>query len=185
MAWRPLVRAIHRDAGYLAIGLTLVYAISGLAINHVGDWDPDFVQYRRVHELGPSPAETPQAAAGAIAARLGARVQPEKVYLAAPDQLEFLLGKTSIHANPQTGHVVEEGQKARPLLRVVNWLHRNRGKPAWKLFADLYAIGLLLLAATGLFMLPLRHGLWGRGGVMVLLGLAIPMLYLLFAGGPE
>ncbi len=51
---RPLLRSLHRDAGYLAVGLTLVYALSGLAVNHIKDWDPNFQQYERTHAL---PAE--------------------------------------------------------------------------------------------------------------------------------
>ena len=31
--WRGWLRAIHRDLGYLAIGLTVIYAVSGLAIS--------------------------------------------------------------------------------------------------------------------------------------------------------
>jgi hypothetical protein len=33
--WRPTLRALHRDFGYLAVGLTFVYALSGLAVNHI------------------------------------------------------------------------------------------------------------------------------------------------------
>ena len=43
--WRPWLRAIHRDVGYLAVGLTFVYALSGLAVNHIADWDPNFTNY--------------------------------------------------------------------------------------------------------------------------------------------
>ena len=43
---------MHRDLGYLAVGLTVVYALSGLAVNHIADWDPNFVDYERTHELG-------------------------------------------------------------------------------------------------------------------------------------
>ncbi len=35
--WRPTLRALHRDIGYLAVGLTFVYAASGLAVNHIED----------------------------------------------------------------------------------------------------------------------------------------------------
>ena len=34
---RPWLRAVHRDAGYFGVGLTLVYALSGLAVNHIAD----------------------------------------------------------------------------------------------------------------------------------------------------
>ena len=49
------LRAIHRDVGYLAVGLTLVYAISGLAINHIKDWDPNYTTYERERTIAPIP----------------------------------------------------------------------------------------------------------------------------------
>ena len=67
---RGLVRAFHRDAGNLAVGLTLVYAASGLAVNHIADWDPNFQNYEATHELGPLPGDD-QAIAAAVTARLG------------------------------------------------------------------------------------------------------------------
>jgi hypothetical protein len=33
---------IHRDLGYVCVGLTLVYAVSGVAVNHVRDWNPNY-----------------------------------------------------------------------------------------------------------------------------------------------
>ncbi len=35
-------RVIHRDLGYIAVGLTLIYAISGFVVNHVHDWNPNY-----------------------------------------------------------------------------------------------------------------------------------------------
>ena len=36
--WRAWLRAVHRDFGYLAIGFTVIYAVSGIAQNHIEDW---------------------------------------------------------------------------------------------------------------------------------------------------
>src|SRR4051812_48926283 len=55
LAWRPWLRAIHRDVGYVAVGLTFIYALSGLAVNHITDWsdgDPSFKTYSRTLEVG-------------------------------------------------------------------------------------------------------------------------------------
>jgi len=41
--WRKWFRVIHRDFGYLFFGVTLVYAISGIAINHLDDWNPNYI----------------------------------------------------------------------------------------------------------------------------------------------
>ena len=40
--WRAWLRAVHRDIGYLAVGFTVIYALSGIAMNHIDDWDPNF-----------------------------------------------------------------------------------------------------------------------------------------------
>jgi hypothetical protein len=80
--------------------------------------------------------------------------------------------------------VLVQGQSPRFVLRAANWLHLNRGKAAWTLIADAYAVGLLLLASSGLFMIPGRKGLVGRGGVLALFGAAIPVLYVHWSGGP-
>ena len=84
--------------------------------------------------------------------------------------------------NTVTGHVLDEGQKPRFILRVANWLHLNRGKKAWTYFADAYAAGLLVLALSGMFMIAGRKGILGRGAVLVALGIAVPVLYVTLAG---
>src|SRR6478752_10827906 len=160
IAWRPWLRAFHRDIGYLAVGLTLVYAVSGLAVNHIAEWDPNFRNYERSYEFGPLAGDD-DAIAKEVVAKLGIREEPRDVYRGAEDQLDVTFDRRTLHVNPPTGHVVDEGQKPRFLLRVANWLHLNRGKKAWTYFADGYAAGLLFLALSGIFMLPGRKGIVG------------------------
>ena len=42
MKIRRLIRLLHRDIGYIAFGLTIIYSISGIAVNHVSDWNPNY-----------------------------------------------------------------------------------------------------------------------------------------------
>lgn len=184
LAWRPLVRSLHRDLGYLAVGLTFVYALSGLAVNHIPDWDPSFESFRAVHQVGGPLAGDDKAVAASVLQKLHIDRPVREVYRASADQLEVRVDGSALHVNPVTGRVVEEGQRPRFFLRVANWLHLNRGKTAWRLFADAYAVGLLCLAVSGLFMLPGRNGIAGRGAILVALGVAIPVLYLVLSGGP-
>ena len=69
-------------------------------------------------------------------------------------------------------------------LRAANFLHLNRGKKAWTLIADSYAIFLLFLAISGLFMIPGKKGLLGRGAVIATIGAAIPTLYVVLSHTP-
>ncbi|MDB4943887.1 MAG: hypothetical protein JWP97_3421 [Labilithrix sp.] len=182
--WRPWVRAIHRDIGYVAVGLTFVYALSGIAVNHLTDWsdgDASFKTYSETHEYGPLPGAD-QAVADDLRQRLAIKEAPREVYRQSPDELDVIFDKRSLHVNTATGHVVDEGQKPRFILRFANWLHLNRGKKAWTYVADGYAAGLMFLALSGMFMIAGKKGFLGRGAVLVGLGIAIPVAYVVLAG---
>jgi uncharacterized protein len=183
-SWRGLLRAVHRDAGNLAVGLTIVYAASGLAVNHIADWDPNFKSHKITHELGGPLEGDDQDVATKVMARLSIPGKPSDVYRATPDELEITLDKRTLHVDTKSGRVVDDGEEPRFFLRLANWLHLNRGKKAWTYVADGYAGVLLLLAFSGMFMLPGRKGLIGRGGIFVLVGAAVPILYVTLSGGP-
>jgi hypothetical protein len=184
-SWRAVNRAIHRDAGHLAVGLTFVYALSGIAVNHIADWEPNFESYQREIELGGPVSGSNEEAAATAMERLGVKGPARDLYRAAPDELEVTLDKRTLHVNTKTGHVLDEGQQPRFFLRVANWLHLNRGKKSWTIVADIYAAGLLLLALSGILINPGRKGLFGRGGLLILVGASVPMAYVQLSGGPE
>ena len=184
-SWRGLSRSLHRDLGHLAVGLTFVYALSGIAVNHITDWEPSFVSYTETRELGGPVAGTDPEAATSVREKLGVKETPRDVYRAAADDLQLVFDKRTLHVNTLTGRVVDEGQRPRFFLRVANWLHLNRGKRAWTYVADAYAAGLLLLALTGIVLNTGRRGIWGRGGVLILVGAALPVAYVVWSGGPE
>jgi hypothetical protein len=131
----------------------------------------------------PIPADD-QAAASYVLKELGVDAVPQDVYRASDDELEVVMEHRTFHVNTETAKVHEEGQKPRFVLRAVNWLHLNRGKKAWTYFADGYAILLLFLATSGLFMLGGRKGLIGRGAIIAGVGILLPVLYVTLSGGP-
>ncbi|CAN5330482.1 PepSY-associated TM helix domain-containing protein [soil metagenome] len=177
-AVRRWLRAIHRDLGYLAVGLTIVYALSGLAVNHIADWDPNFRNSEHTSELGAfAPGKTDDEIADDVATKLAIEGRPKEVYRLSDDALEVLYEHRTLHVNTVTGRVVDEQQQPRFLIRAANFLHLNRGKKAWTYFADGYAVGLLFLAISGLFMIPGEKGIVGRGAVFLAVGVAIPVLY--------
>jgi uncharacterized protein len=179
---RPLLRALHRDAGYLAVGLTCVYALSGIAVNHLKDWDPNFHNFERMHHLSAPLRGDEIAIAERVLSELAIHETPRDVYKSEDDAIDITFDKRSLHVTPSTGDVLEQGQNPRFFLRAANYLHLNRGKKAWTYAADAYAIVLLGLALSGMFMLPGRRGLFGRGIVLVLIGAAVPIAYVTLAG---
>jgi len=178
--FRRLIRGLHRDIGYVAVGLTAIYAMSGIAVNHVADWDPSFSGYEKVHELGPLPAGD-QEAARAVLAKLNVKDIPREVFRAAPTRLDVVLDGRTLHVDPTTGRVIEQGQSPRFFLRFANWLHLNRGKKAWGYVADLYALALLFLAGSGMVMIAGKNGFLFRGAVLVAIGVAIPVCFVVLS----
>jgi hypothetical protein len=184
VAFRKYNRAIHRDLGHVAVGLTVVYALSGLAVNHINDWEPNYKTFEEVHELGGPVSGSDEEIAKSVMARLKVDETPRDTFHEG-DEIQVVFDKHTLHINPKTGHVLDEGQRSRFFLRLANWLHLNRGKRAWTYVADAYAIGLLALALGGVLMYPGRMGIFGRGGIFLLIGIAIPVLYVTLSGGPE
>lgn len=168
------------------VGLTFVYALSGLAVNHIGQWNPNFHEIDKHHQLS-NPAALPKddgALSKFVLRELSVREEPSEVYRASDTQLDIVLERRTLHVDTTKGTVFEEGEEPRFFLRLANWLHLNRGKKAWTYFADGYAVLLLFLATSGLFMIPGRKGLVGRGAIITVAGVLVPVLYVVLSGGP-
>jgi hypothetical protein len=186
---RPWLRALHRDVGYLAVGFTVIYAVSGLSVNHIADLgDPSFKDVNRTHQLArrpPGASTSSEAVTSSVLAQLGITQKPSDVYRASDTELDITLTEEHrLHVDLARGTIQEEAREPRFFLRLANWLHLNRGKKAWTYLADGYAVFLLFLAASGLFMIPGKKGLLGRGGVFVAAGVLVPVLYVVLSGGP-
>ncbi|HVV87287.1 MAG TPA: hypothetical protein VHE35_29805 [Kofleriaceae bacterium] len=184
--WRGWLRAIHRDLGYLAVGLTIIYAISGLAINHIGrpGWDPNFHSYERERQIAPISLDTPDDVALAQA-EAALHVGTPRSWYRAGDELRLEYDYKQFVVIGDNGKVIEQGRKPRFFLRVANWLHYNRGKKAWTYVADGYAVLLLYLAISGLFMIKGKKGLRWRGAALAAAGISVPIAYVAWSGGPE
>jgi len=66
-----------------------------------------------------------------------------------------------------------------PILEQMTAMHYNPNK-FWTLFADIFAIGLIIVALTGLFIVKGKKGIKGIGGIEMAIGIIIPIvLYLL------
>ncbi len=202
MTWRRQLFSWHRDVGFLIAGLTVVYAVSGVAVNHREDWDYNYRTETRQLDIG-GPAALldvsgdEEADAGLTARRrqpelvekilvaVGRSDRPSKVFWRGRDRLSLLFGKGGrdvIDYSPSTGVAVHDVKSERFLLRAFNALHLNDHHGAWTWFADLFALLLLFLAVSGVIITKGRRGIRGRGGLLFALGVAIPIVALLLFG---
>ncbi|MGC4116655.1 MAG: PepSY-associated TM helix domain-containing protein [Myxococcales bacterium] len=200
MRWRARLVTLHRDLGYLAFGLTLVYAVSGIAVNHRHHWNYNQSAERSQTRVG-TPAELlaslPQARRdelaqdpGAIAKdeepalvaalgqKLGRSAPPKNAFWRGPDRFSVFFDtgdRDTVDYDPATGIARHLAMKDRLLFRDVNFLHLNERHGGWTWFADGYALILLFLALSGVIMVRGPKGLLGRGGILLALGVALPL----------
>jgi hypothetical protein len=181
--WRAWLRAVHRDIGYLAVGFTVIYALSGIAMNHIDDWDPNFHASERSRAIAPISDELSDAdAAQRIASAAGLTGKIDDLYRAGDEvRLSFADGSKATAIGDS---LTVQTRRDRMFFRVADWLHATRGKQAWKFIADAYAALLLYLAVSGIFMIKGRLGLRWRGATLIALGLAAPLGYIVLSGGP-
>ena len=181
MRWRKLVIATHRDVGYFFAGLTVLYAVSGIAVNHIDDWNPNYVLETTIVEIGELPEADSQELAAEVLRRMRIDEVPISVVRMSSNELRVFLEQRTLKVALPSGQVVDETAARRFGFFQMNFLHLNHGKGFWTWFADAYAVGLIVLACTGIFIITGKKGLGGRGRWLLLLGLAIPLVYLVLA----
>ncbi|MDR1518003.1 MAG: PepSY-associated TM helix domain-containing protein [Dysgonamonadaceae bacterium] len=180
-ALRKVSRFVHREFSFFFAGLVLIYAISGIVMNHRDTINPNYTVARKVYTLtDPLPVQHLLSKNDVLKllAPIGEDGNYTKHYFPQEGQMKvFLKGGSSFQVNLATRQVVYEKLTKRPLLGALTRLHYNPGK-WWTTVADIFAGGLILITLSGLLMLKGRKGLWGRGGIELVLGLLVPLLFL-------
>lgn len=177
MNWRRLNNVLHRDIGYLAVGLTLAYAISGLALNHKADWNPNYRVSKTTARIEPVRATDRAEIVREALSKLDVADEPRNAFRPDPETLRLFFKERTYSIDLPTGLVIIEDVKPRPVLFEMNQLHLNSPKKLWTLVADVYAVALIVLALTGMFVLKGKTGITGRGAWLVSAGVALPVVY--------
>jgi uncharacterized protein len=179
--WRRWFRTFHRDIGYVAVALILAYSISGLAVNHIEDWNPNYRFEERTVEVGPLAGTPAEMEAAVVAALRLDRRTVRGHFLETETQLRVFLDEgQEVKLDTRTGHGTLKRLSTRAVLFEVNALHLNNLKGLWTYVADLFAIALIVLAITGMTMMKGDRGFWGRGKYFVAAGLAIPVAAVIY-----
>lgn len=189
--WARLwIRILHRDIGYFLAPLVILYSISGIAVNHIDDWNPSYatevrkLAMGRLAPAGQDPFEvhgldglqallTSQLALDPAEVQGRRRSSPKHFMLFLPEGGEAKVDVT-------TGAGTLKRVTPRPLLFEANVLHLNHLKGAWTWAADIMGLLLLFLAVSGLVMLKGKKGFWGRGKWFFAAGCLVPAVFLAY-----
>ena len=176
-----LNRALHRDFGYFFAAMTIIYAISGIALNHRKDWNPNYIIERTEHQVNiPANFRTDEKkAVNEILKQINQENNSRKYYFPAAEELKiFMSSGGSVIVNLTTGKLLFENLIKRPVFHQINFLHYNPGQ-LWLWFSDFFCVVLILLAIGGLFMRKGKNGITRRGALLTAAGLIIPIILLL------
>lgn len=174
--FRKINRALHRDLGYFFTGVTILFGVSGLAVNHVDHWNPDFIVGHHEVEMKLPHTRTQISISHikAAVAQLDTKGRLRSYDFPSDQRIKIYFDDGAIVADLETGHGSYETVRRRPVLNQINFLHLH---PAgwWRIFSDVFAISLILMAISGLFVLTGRNSFSSRGKWLAGCGLLAPL----------
>jgi len=172
-------RVTHRDIGYLIAGLTIIYAISGIALNHKHDWNPNYIIENKVFdtEVNFTRETLDKETAQDILRKVPGDLEYKTWYFPAGDILTIFVEGGSVRINTKTGKGTIERISKRPLFYQINFLHYNPGR-WWKYFSDVFCVALIFVTITGLLLVKGKNGITRRGAILTAIGIVLPLLFL-------
>lgn len=176
---RRLNSDLHRDIGYFLSGLILVYCISGIALNHANDWNPDFVIHKRSITLDRvyTTNEVNNQQLASFASLVGEEKAKVHDFPTANHVKLYFDNATLLLDLPAKSGTYERVHR-RPLIYQANVLHRNSLK-GWKWASDVFSLLLIFLTVSGWCMLRGKYGLIGRGKWFIAAGM-LPPIFAIF-----
>lgn len=176
---RRLNIATHRDLGYFFSSLIIIYSVSGIALNHVNEWNPDFIIEKKIIQVNSGLKAEPITIEQIQKFGLLVGEEQYKVYdTPTPDRLKIYYDNASLLIDFSEGTGLYEKVSRRPVFYQSNLLHRNSIR-GWKWASDVLAVMLITISITGLFILRGKKGISGRGKWLIAAGTLPPLLALL------
>ncbi|HOD25947.1 MAG: PepSY-associated TM helix domain-containing protein [Bacteroidales bacterium] len=180
---RKWFRIIHRDLSFFFSGVIIIYAVSGIMLNHRGDINPNYTIKRHSLQAEGTFPITEENVSKSMVITMLKPIKEEKNYTKHyfPENGKlkvFLKGGSSLEVNLQNGGAIYEALKKRPIISQFNRLHYNPGK-GWTVFSDIFAVSLIIITITGIFINKGKKGILGRGGIELLAGIIVPILFML------
>lgn len=158
--FRKWSRIIHRDLSFFFAGMILIYAISGIVMNHRDSINPHYTVTRTEYKITEDLSDKSKVNESdfGFAGTLNEAGNFTKYYYPKPDRIKvFLKGGSSLVVNTRTKDAVYEGVKRRPLISSMVQLHFNPGK-WWTWFADAFAVSLIVITVSGMVMIKVLRG---------------------------
>ncbi len=178
MKIRKSIRILHRDFGYFIVGMTIVYALSGIFLNHRHDFNPDYKIYISDFQTDIN-LNTPitEAMIKNELVKLDHSVVFKKHYINNEGLIKIFIENGEAVINPTTGKGRMSYLQRRPVIFEMNKLHKATLGTFWKWTSDFMGVVMIFVAVTGLFILKGKRGFGRWGWWLTFAGIIIPLLF--------
>lgn len=180
--FRKFSRTIHRELSYFFAGVICIYAISGIMLNHKKDFNSSYSIERIELSLKgefPYTGTVTREAVDNLVKQLPEKEVCTRFAMVGTDGVKaFFKGGSSLEIDLADGSAEYEKLRKRPVIYSFNRLHYNPSR-WWTWFSDIFAVSLVIITLTGIFMLNGPKGILGRGGIEFVIGLLFPLAFIL------
>jgi uncharacterized protein len=173
-------RNIHRDLGYFYLGLVIAFSISGIFLNHRQIWHPSRykAEIKAINVTMPADEKAiDEAFAKGLKDQLGVADNFRRFRID-KGQLKISFEKNDVDIDLKTG----KGEIIRyvkvPVLAQMTQLHQDTSQ-WWIYYSDIFGLAMLLMAITGIYMIPQgKFSFKERGWILALVGIIFPLIFL-------
>ncbi len=174
-------RNLHRDLGYFYIGLIISFAISGILMNHRERWHADkyTTETKPIAIVLPAENEITDQFAENLGKSLGLedKMRNQKIK---KGNLKISFENHDIEIDIKTGKGELVSFIKTPIVSQMMKLHKNTSN-WWIYYGDIFGISLIIIAFTGIIMIPSgKLSFKRRGWKLAIAGLIFPLLILIF-----
>lgn len=171
-------RNTHRDIAYFYVGLIIAFSISGLFLNHRRVFNPSKYTYN-IREIQLSPLTKAQVTDNFIQEfTTKFQVQDElRRFQVAENELTISYTQNDVKIDMATGKGSIVTYRTIPLLGQMTQLHKDTSN-WWIYYSDIFSIGMLVIAFTGMFIEKGKNSFKNRGLKLALIGIIFPLIFL-------
>ena len=176
------IRNLHRDLGYLYVGLIISFALSGMFFNHRDSWHPEKYTVKITEIAIKMPAVdsiTEDIAKNMMVKDLKINDKFKK-HLVRKGKLKITAQNHDVEIDMKTGkgEIIEFIKT--PFISQIMMMHKSTSN-WWIYYSDVFALSLITIAITGTLIIPKgRLSFKERGWKLALIGILFPLVFIFF-----
>src|SRR5690554_1602025 len=180
MKIRKLLRILHRDLGCFIVGMTIVYVVSGICLNHRHDFNPDYkILFEEISTPSLAANEYDEPAVLNLLQQFESKPDYRKHYITNQGNVKVFIANGEVIIFPGRDIAELTYLKQRPLIFEMNLLHKSSIGSIWKWTSDTMSLILLFVAVSGLFILKGKRGFLKWGWIWTIIGILVPVVFAL------